>query len=50
LLMIEKTRIFVISFLQAQIALISGLKKVVQKNKSLFIDTIPSTRVNTVKN
>lgn len=50
LFIIEKTRIFVISFLQAQIALISGLKKVVQKNKSLFIDTIPSTRVNTVKN
>lgn len=44
LLSSAKTRLSLISFIQSQIALIIAIFHVLTKRKSLFIDTIPSTR------
>jgi len=43
-LLFEKSRIFVISFIQSQIALVVAIFNVITRNGSLYIDTIPSTR------
>lgn len=44
----KKSRLFILSFIQSQIALIVGLFKVAKRTKSLYINTIPSTRVGNI--
>lgn len=43
-LIVEKSRLFLISFIQSQVALIVAILRVATRRGSLFIDTIPSTR------
>jgi biofilm PGA synthesis N-glycosyltransferase PgaC len=40
----RKSRQFLISFIQSQVALVSGIFRLATRRKSLFITTIPSTR------
>lgn len=44
-LLISKSRLFLLSFIQSQIALMIAALRVARYKKSLFIDTIPSTRM-----
>jgi poly-beta-1,6-N-acetyl-D-glucosamine synthase len=43
-LLIEKSRLFIISFVQAQFALFIALFKLARREETLFIKSIPSTR------
>ena len=43
-LFFQKSRLFLISFIQSQIALIIAILRVIMRRGSLFIETIPSTR------
>jgi cellulose synthase/poly-beta-1,6-N-acetylglucosamine synthase-like glycosyltransferase len=44
-LLISKSRLFLVSFIQSQIALMIATLKVATHRGNLFIDTIPSTRI-----
>ncbi len=44
LLLIGKSRSFIISFIQSQFALIAALFKLAKREETLFIESIPSTR------
>jgi len=44
-LLVPKTRLFLVSFIQSQIALATAALRVAMRRQSLFISTIPSTRV-----
>ena len=45
ILLSTRIRLFALAFVQSQMALVAALWRVVMRRESLFIDTIPSTRV-----
>ena len=45
ILLSSRVRLFVVAFVQSQLALVAALWRVVMRRESLFIETIPSTRV-----
>jgi poly-beta-1,6-N-acetyl-D-glucosamine synthase len=44
ILVSERSRVFLVSFIQSQVALVTGILKLAMQRESMLIETIPSTR------